>query len=142
MTAASTLAERLRAEAADMGDVEQGPWPPMVKQAFRDVSALLREAAAELTRLEGEVERLRELAAFNKRGWDGAFLQACENGAKCNEFRQDAERMDWLENPKPTHWVRIERQSDGRVLYTGNKGPLRAAIDAARTPQEGGNAGQ
>jgi hypothetical protein len=26
-------------------------------------------------------------AAFNKRGWDGAFLQALENGAKANDLR-------------------------------------------------------
>ncbi len=50
-----TLVERLRAEAADMRDVECGPWPPLVKQAFRDVSELITEAAAEIERLEGDV---------------------------------------------------------------------------------------
>lgn len=59
-------------------------------------------AANEIDRLQSDLTAAKADAAFNKRGWDGAFLQAMENGGKANDLRNQLiaaqRRIDELES--------------------------------------------
>lgn len=48
----------------------------------------IADLEAQCARVQRDADEARELAAFNKSGWDGSFRQAMLNGAAANTYRK------------------------------------------------------
>jgi hypothetical protein len=81
-----------------------------------------------LRALRSALTEAKELAAFNKSGWDGAFRQAMENGAAANELRSaltaGAEYVQKLE----TALMEDHGHPSCKTLYWARRPELAAAI--------------